>query len=102
MEHFEAGKITRLCDCGCNSYSLSVPKDIGLRPLLPNRAHGGCALSIAFHMDNRPGSIELDIFVDEDGYLAGVDIACNSNSEPVPVSPELSDVPYHIHGPLAQ
>jgi hypothetical protein len=57
-------------------------------------------LSIAFRMRNRPGSIELDVFADANGFLAGVDVACNANSEPVPGNPELLDAPYHVHGPL--
>jgi hypothetical protein len=100
MEHFDAGTITRLCDCGCNSYSLSVRKDTRLKPLMPKKGRGGCVLAIAFHMNDRAGSVELDIFADSDGYLAGIDIACNSNSEPMPVNPQLSDVPYHVHGLL--
>ena len=63
---------------------------------------GGCAFSMAFNLSNRPGSIEFDIFLDAGGYLAGVDVSCNANSEPVPEKPQLADSPYHVHGPLMQ
>jgi hypothetical protein len=101
LDHFDRGVITRLCACGCNSYDLVVRPDTDSTTLLPARNRGGCVLSIAFHLRDRPGSIELDVFVDELGYLAGIDVSCNGNSEPVPEDPQMSDQPYHVNGPLA-
>ena len=63
---------------------------------------GGCALSMAFNLNDRSGSIEFDVFLEADGYLAGVDVAYNSNSAPVPRDPQLVEPPYHVHGHLAQ
>ena len=37
------------------------------------------------------GSVELDVFVDAEGYLAGVDVSCNANSEPIPMRRYLSN-----------
>ena len=54
--------ITRICDCGCNSYDLKVPKESGLRPLIPASQRGGCVFSMQFNLSNRPGTIEIDIF----------------------------------------
>src|ERR1700733_10567069 len=102
LQHFKAGTITRICDCGCSSYDMKVPRDSGLQPLLPAKGHGGCVLSMAFNLSDRAGSVEFDVFLDADGYLAGVDVACNANSEPVPSNPQLVEPPYHVHGPLAQ
>jgi hypothetical protein len=51
-------------------------------------------------MRNHTGSIELDIFADANGNLAGVDVACNGNSEPVPEHVELEAQPYHMDGAL--
>ncbi len=102
LEHFNAGTFTRICDCGCNSYDLKVEKHDGLKPLMPARQRSGCVLSVAFYFADRPGSLEIDIFVDADGYLAGVDVACNANSEPVPEKPQLAEPPYHVHGALMQ
>jgi hypothetical protein len=42
------------------------------------------------------------VFVDARGYLAGIDVSCNANTESVPETPELNEPPYHIHGPLMQ
>jgi hypothetical protein len=53
---------------------------------------------MAFNLSNRPGSVELDVFVDAEGYLAGVDVSCNANSEPVPDEALLVEPPYHVHG----
>jgi hypothetical protein len=57
---------------------------------------------MAFYFSNRPGSLEIDIFVDADGYLAGIDVSCNANSEPVPVKPQLVEPPFHVYGALTQ
>ena len=100
LKQFNAGTISRICDCGCNSYDIQVPKDSGLEPLLPPKGGGGCALSMAFNLRNRPGSIEFDVFVDAEGYLAGIDVSCSANSEPVPEEPQLAEPPYHVYGPL--
>lgn len=103
LQQFAAGTITRLCDCGCSSYDLKVSSEAGLEPLLATNGHrGGCVLSLAFHLTDRAGTVEFDVFVDSDGYLAGVDVACNSNSAPVPPDPHLMEPPFHVHGPLAQ
>jgi hypothetical protein len=103
MQQLAAGTITRLCDCGCSSYDLKVPKGAGLQPLLPTKGHrGGCVFSMAFNLADRPGTIEFDVFVDSDGFLARVDVACNANSAPVPSAPQLVEPPFHVHGPLAQ
>ena len=98
LQHFNAGTITRICDCGCNSYDIKVPRDAEIAPLLPPRGRGGCVFSMAFNLSNRPGSVELDVFVDAEGYLAGVDVSCNANSEPVPDEALLVEPPYHVHG----
>lgn len=103
LQHFKAGTITRLCECGCSSYDVKVSRDSRLQPLLPAKGHrGGCVLSMAFTLRDREGSVEFDVFLDAEGYLAGVDVACSSNSEPVPSNPQLVEPPYHVHGPLAQ
>jgi hypothetical protein len=33
--------------------------------------HGGCVLSMAFNLTDWCGTVEFDVFVDPDGYLAG-------------------------------
>ena len=41
--------------------------------------------------------IELLVFCDEIGNLAGVDVQCEGNSEPVPPSPEYADRPFRVY-----
>ena len=102
LEHFNAGTITRICECGCNSYDLKVTKEDGLTPLMPARERGGWVLSLAFHIGDGSGSLEFDVFVDAKGYLAGIDVSCNANSEPVPPESIVIEPPFHIYGPLLQ
>ena len=41
----------------------------GLEPLLPPRERDGCVFSIARNLSDRPGSVELDLFVDAGGAI---------------------------------
>jgi hypothetical protein len=100
LQHFNAGTISRICDCGCNSYNMKVPMNSGLEPLLPPSERGGCVFSMAFNLSDRHESIELDLFVDAGGYLACVGVACNMNSESVPEKPQVAEPPYHVHAAL--
>ena len=104
LEHFNAGTITRICDCGCNSYDVTVPHDSRLTPLLPAKEHGrgGCVLSMAFKLSDSQDSLEFDVFADSHGYLAGIDVSCSANSSPVPEKPHLVEPPYYVYGALAQ
>lgn len=104
LEHFNAGTITRICDCGCNSYDITVASDCGLTPLLPAKEHGrgGCVLSMAFKLSGGEDSLEFDVFADAHGYLAGIDVSSNSNSAPVPDRPQVVEPPYHVYGALSQ
>ena len=104
LEHFNAGTITRICDCGCNSYDIKVPSDFGLTPLLPAKEHGrgGCVLSMAFKLRGGEDRLEFDVFADAHGNLAGIDVACNANSAPVPDGPQVVEPPYHVYGALSQ
>jgi len=92
-----------LCDCGCNSFGLNVPDSASLEPLVPASAQGGCVLSLKYYVDNQPDpsrTVEVDVFVDARGFLAGIDVAYCSNSAPMPDAPALIEPPFHIHGRL--
>ncbi len=41
--------------------------------------------------------IELLLFCDVKGNLAGVDVQCQGNTEPVPENPELEGAPFHVY-----
>src|SRR5262245_29753208 len=104
LEHFERGQITRLCDCGCQSFELRTSNVDGLEPLVPASGRGGCVLSMAFYTDEQKEprrTVEFGIFVDAAGYLQGIDVDHCANSYPMPESPILLEPPFHVHGLIA-
>lgn len=100
LEHFKAGKITRLCDCGCNSYDIDVPADIGLAPLLPESGNSGCALQLEFYTGEEQRTIGIAVFVKDSGYLAGIDVDYCGNSYPMPDVPTIVEPPFSVTGVL--
>jgi hypothetical protein len=71
--HFDAGQITRHCDCGCSSFDLTIEPHIALEPLCEPSEHGGAFFEVVFEST---GEFEVDcmFFADKRGYLAGIDI----------------------------
>jgi hypothetical protein len=102
QQHFASGKISRLCDCGCQSFDLTVEPDVALEPLMPPSARVGCALELDYHLVEQPerASVEIQLFVDRRGYLSGVDVSYCANSAPMPDDVVLVEPPFHIHGAL--
>jgi hypothetical protein len=101
LEHFQRGQITRLCDCGCQSFELHTAVTDGLEPLVASATHAGCVFSMAFHTEEAQKTVEFGIFVDPAGYLQGIDVDYCANSFPMPESPTLLEPPFHVHGPIA-
>lgn len=102
LRQFSAGAITRLCDCGCNSYDIAVPRDKDLPPLVEAGERGGFVFQLEFNT-NEPGkTVGFTLFVDKDGYLAVLDVDCCGNSFPMPENPTLSEPPFHVHGVLSR
>jgi hypothetical protein len=92
-QHFEAGRITRLCDCGCNSFDLEIPAQVVLEPIsTPGRS--GMFFEIGF--ESYPGAqLAFLVFTDERGYLSGVDVTCGgANHSPVPDDIQVGKVVY--------
>jgi hypothetical protein len=70
-QHFARAAITRLCDCGCNSFDCHV-EGSGLAPLL---ASVGSVSSFEVAFESGFGEpIDVTVRADERGLLAGVDI----------------------------
>lgn len=92
---FNASKITRLCECGCNSFDVDVGGPERLRPLAFPRGQGGVLFEANLALDDGR-QIELLVFCDKDGNLAGVDVEFEGNSEPVPKEPMFSSVPVPV------
>jgi hypothetical protein len=103
QQHFSSGKISRLCDCGCQSFDLAIAADVPLEPLLPASERGGCALALSFHVAGQPERdfVDIRIFVDARGYLSGIDVDYCANSSPMPEDVALIEPPFHIHGALS-
>ena len=97
---FDVGEITRLCDCGCNSFDLVVPAEASVAPIA--RAGGsGAVFDIAFKAQgegppDQLGSLELVVFADTRGHFAGVEVDYCANSYPVPAHLVVADAPYHV------
>jgi hypothetical protein len=103
QQHFACGKITRLCDCGCQSFDLAIDAGVPLEPLMPGSGRSGCALELSYHVvGGREGQdfVSLSVFVDGRGYLSGLDVDFRANSAPMPDDVVLVEPPFHIHGSL--
>jgi hypothetical protein len=103
QQHFARGKIKRLCDCGCQSFDLTIEPDVPLEPLMPRSDRGGCALELSYHVlggSEAKDFVELRVFVDARGYLSGIDVEFRANSAPMPDHVVLVEPPFHIHGAL--
>jgi hypothetical protein len=101
LQHYASGQITRLCDCGCQSYDIAIADNVVLAPLMPASDRGGCALELDYHLlepSNPGGTVTLRLFVDRRGYLSGLDADYCSNSSAMPEHVVLVDPPFHAQG----
>jgi hypothetical protein len=81
--HFDAGRITRLCDCGCNSFDLEIPEGVVLVPLAPP-GRSGKFFEVVYE-SSAEAEVALLVFVDARGYLSGLDVTCgDGNHAPLP------------------
>jgi hypothetical protein len=91
--HFDAGRITRLCDCGCNSFDLEIPKGVTLDPLA-EPGPSGKFFEVVYE-SSAETEVAFLIFVDARGYLSGLDVTCGaSNHAPLPDDIQLGAVLY--------
>ena len=97
---FNAAQFSEFCDCGCNSFKVSVPVNSSIEPIATPTARAGARaiFQSSFHLNSSGKSLEIALFADALGNLAYVEIHCNANSEPVPESITVQDGPYHVHG----
>jgi hypothetical protein len=99
LQAFRAGTITRLCNCGCNSFDLEVPD--GAAPLLVEPGGSGSVFQMEFEVDE-PGSgerrsLEFIVFADRRGHFSGLEVDYCGNSSPVPDELVIHEPPYHVH-----
>jgi hypothetical protein len=94
QRQFGMAKITRLCECGCNSFDVEIPASTQLEPLCEPGDGRRMFFEIAFET-NSDIPVACLFFADERGYLAGIDIICGAvNHGPVPDNVSVGKVAY--------
>ena len=94
--HFAAGHVTRLCDCGCNSFDLDIPATTTLDPLCEASEHGGVFFEAVFE-SNADSDVDCMFFADKRGYLAGIDVMYGeANHAPLPDDIRLGQLRYVV------
>ena len=79
--HFAAARITRVCDCGCNSFDVEIPSGIALVPI----AAPGEPQRMIVYESSAEAEIAFLVFVDARGYLSSIDVTCGqANHAQVP------------------
>ena len=92
---FHAGKITRLCDCGCNSFDIEVEEGAAM-PLAQPGDRGGAVFELEFRTSEEQRTLEFVVLVGANGQLSGIEVDYCANSYPVPDEPVLVEPPYHV------
>jgi hypothetical protein len=98
-EQFDSASFSEFCDCGCNSFKVSVDKTTGVKPISEPGEYGAFFESDFYEKgDNQdpPRTLEFVLFSDEEGYLSYVEIDYCANTFPVPESVEVESEPFHI------
>jgi len=102
LRQFSSGEVTRLCDCGCNSYEFQLSPTANVSPLVPPSERGGCVFELEFQTEESGKTIGFFVFVDGAGNLTGIDVDYCGNSFPMPSAPKLFEPPFHVRGVLAR
>lgn len=79
--HMAVGRVTRLCECGCNSFDLKIPAGTILDPLCPPGRGYGMFFEIDFESD-AAAQVTCLFFADDRGFLAGIDVTCGAGPMP--------------------
>jgi hypothetical protein len=91
---FEHATFSEFCDCGCNSFKISVPKSDAI-PRLASEGGYGAVFEADFRIEDGK-TLEIILFAGEDGNLAYVEVDCCGNSYPVPEDFTAEGKPYHV------
>ncbi|MPW22829.1 hypothetical protein GCT13_40045 [Paraburkholderia sp. CNPSo 3157] len=96
---FANAEITELCECGCNSFALSIAAP----DCLPRISMNGHGYGLVFEADFRdlsvpgePRSLEILLFTDDSGHLSYVEIDYCGNGLPMPGRLDLESTPYRV------
>ena len=91
---FRAGKISRICECGCNSFDIEVPEESEFALAKPGGY--GTVFEIEFFTHEEGKTLGCFVFVGRNGHLAGIDVDYCGNTYAVPEDPVLTEPPFHI------
>jgi hypothetical protein len=96
---FANAEIGELCECGCNSFALSMTAS----EAVPRISSKGRGYGLVFEADFRDRSnlgesrsLEILLFADDSGDLSYVEIDYCGNGLPVPDHMDLEESPYHV------
>ncbi len=96
---FENAEIVELCECGCNSFALSMATP----EAVPRIATSGHGYGLVFEADFRDRScpedsrsLEILLFADDSGHLSYVEIDYCGNGLPIPERLSLESTPYNV------
>ena len=93
---FANAKLSEFCDCGCNSFKVSVDANSPVETIAGEGGYGTVFEAFFRTKDDELGSLELFLFADERGNLAYVEIDYCGNSYPVPNDISVVEPPYHV------
>ncbi|KVN44574.1 hypothetical protein WT12_22000 [Burkholderia territorii] len=96
---FANAEIGELCQCGCNSFSLSMAAPDGV-PRISKSGHGyGLVFEADFRDLSEPDasrSLDILLFADDSGHLSYIEIDYCGNELPMPERMNLESVPYRL------
>src|SRR6476620_5043861 len=94
---FAAAEFSEFCDCGCNSFAVTIPRNATVLPFATPTKGEGAVFECSFRLSPSDKSVEIMLFADAAGNLSYVEIDCNANSQPVPDLIHITGAPYHVH-----
>ena len=92
---FHAGTISRICECGCNSFDIEIADDCDVIALSKPGEYGS-VFEMEFSTNEENTSLRFFIFTGKNGHLAGIDVEYCGNAYPVPENPVLSEPPFDV------
>ena len=96
---FQEGRITRLCDCGCNAFEFEVPEGTHVRPIATQGGYHAI-FELSFEVTDistsERRSLEFIMFADSRGHFAGIEVDYCANAFPVPEVLEIHEPPYYV------
>lgn len=97
LAQFAIAELSEFCDCGCNSFKVTVPDGASVEPIAQAEIGEGVVFEVNFLMADGVKTLEILLSADSKGNLSYVEIDCSGNSYPVPDVVEVREPPFHIY-----